>query len=366
MNHGAHDDHCSSHAPAPPAAIVPGAVWTCPMHPQIRRNGPGTCPICGMALEPLEPSLDDGPNPELVDFTRRLWVAGVLSVPLLAVSMVSEMLGIHLVSPMASPWIQLALTAPMVLWAGLPFFERGWTSLRTRHYNMFTLIAIGVGAAFLYSLVATLAPGLFPPSFRAHGMAVPVYYEAAGVVVAFVLLGQVLELRARAATGRAIRALLDLAPKTARRIAADGSEAEIPLADVAVGDHLRVRPGEAIPRRRDGARGALAGRRIDAYRRAGAGAQAGQGAGDRRHRQRHRQPAHRSARGGRRHRARADRPDGGGGAAQPRADPDDHRPRLGMVRAAGGAGRAGDPSSCGISWVPSRASAMRCSTRSRC
>jgi Cu+-exporting ATPase len=233
--------------PKPEPTATPGAIWTCPMHPQIRQQGPGTCPICGMALEPEEPSLDDGPNPELVDFTRRLWVAGVLAVPLLAISMVAEMLGIHVVSPASSPWVQLALSAPIVLWAGLPFFQRGWTSLRTRHLNMFTLISIGVGAAFLYSLVATVAPGIFPPTFRMHGGVVPVYYEAAGVVVALVLLGQVLELRARAATGRAIRALMDLAPKTARRVRSDGSEEEVSLADVAAGDRLRIRPGDAIP-----------------------------------------------------------------------------------------------------------------------
>jgi Cu+-exporting ATPase len=231
--------------PAPGAS--PGVIWTCPMHPQIRRDGPGTCPICGMALEPEEPSLDDAPNPELVDFTRRLWVSGVLTVPLLTISMGAEMLGIHLVDPMWSSWIQLLLTAPIVLWGGLPFFERGWASLRTRRYNMFTLIAIGVGAAFLYSLVATVTPGLFPPSFRDHGAMVPVYYEAAGVVVTLVLLGQVLELRARAATGRAIRALLNLAPKMAHRLNADNSESDVPLTEVVVGDRLRVRPGEAIP-----------------------------------------------------------------------------------------------------------------------
>jgi len=234
-------------APRPGPEATPGAMWTCPMHPQIRQEGPGTCPICGMALEPEEPTLDDRPNPELVDFTRRLWVSAILTVPLLAVSMGAEMLGLQLVRPAASPWVQLALTAPIVLWGGLPFFERGWASLKSRHYNMFTLIAIGVGAAFLYSLVATLAPQLFPPSFRQHGMMIPVYYEAAGVVVTLVLLGQVLELRARAATGRAIRALMDLAPKLARRIGADGSEAEVTLADVVAGDRLRVRPGEAVP-----------------------------------------------------------------------------------------------------------------------
>ncbi len=223
-----------------------GQMWTCPMHPQIRQQGPGTCPICGMALEPEAPSLDDAPNPELVDFTRRWWVSAVLSVPLLVLTMGADLLGLHLVSPAISQWIQLALAAPIVLWAGAPFFVRGWTSLKTHHLNMFTLISIGVGAAFLYSLVATLAPGIFPDTFKTHGM-VPVYYEAAGVVVALVLLGQVLELRARASTGKAIRALLNLAPKTARRIAADGTETEVPLAEIVAGDRLRVRPGEAVP-----------------------------------------------------------------------------------------------------------------------
>ncbi len=224
----------------------PGVVYTCPMHPQIRQVGPGTCPICGMALEPEDPTVDHGPNPELVDFTRRTWVAAALTIPLLAISMVAELLGIQFVPPAASPWIQLALTAPIVLWAGWPFFERGWASIGNRHLNMFTLIAIGVGTAFAYSVVATIAPGLFPDTFRMHGV-VPVYYEAAGVVVTLVLLGQVLELRARAATGRAIRALMDLAPKRATRVKDDGTEEEVDLADVVVGDHLRIRPGEAVP-----------------------------------------------------------------------------------------------------------------------
>jgi Cu+-exporting ATPase len=167
----ANPDAYLSDKPKPEPMATPGAMWTCPMHPQIRQEGPGTCPICGMALEPEEPSLDDTPNPELVDFTRRLWVAGALTIPLLVVSMFAEMLGLHVVSPAASPWVQLALTAPIVLWAGWPFFERGWTSLRTRHLNMFTLIAIGVGAAFLYSVVATLAPGIFSdlPHAWEHG-----------------------------------------------------------------------------------------------------------------------------------------------------------------------------------------------------
>ena len=233
----------------PRAEVIaePGAMWTCPMHPEIRQQGPGTCPICGMALEPEEPSLDDAPNPELVDFTRRWWVSAALAVPLLILTMGTEFLGLHLVDPVYSPWIQLGLTAPIVLWAGWPFFTRGWTSIVTGKLNMFTLIAIGVGAAFVYSLVATVAPDLFPATFRMHGGMVPVYYEAAGVVVALVLLGQVLELRARAATGKAIRALLNLAPKTARRINADGTETEVSLSDVLTGDRLRVRPGEAVP-----------------------------------------------------------------------------------------------------------------------
>nr|WP_293856007.1 heavy metal translocating P-type ATPase [Sphingomonas sp. SCN 67-18] len=240
-------DRYDEGTPRPQPEAAPDAIWTCPMHPEIRQPGYGSCPICGMALEPEAPSLDDGPNPELVDFTRRLWVAALLSVPLLIVSMGADMLGLHLLPAALSPWVQLGLTAPIVLWAGAPFFARGWTSLRTRRLNMFTLIALGVGAAFAYSLVATLAPGLFPPAFTGHGGAVPVYYEAAGVVVTLVLLGQVLELRARAATGRAIRALMDLAPKTGWRIGADGAETQIALADVVVGDRLRVRPGEAVP-----------------------------------------------------------------------------------------------------------------------
>lgn len=240
-------DNYVSTKPKVEIAATPGAMWTCPMHPQIRQQGPGTCPICGMALEPEEPSLENEPNPELIDFTRRWWVSAALAVPLLILTMGTEFLGLHLVPPAYSPWIQLVLTAPIVLWAGWPFFTRGWTSVVTLKLNMFTLIAIGVGAAFFYSLVATVAPGLFPATFRMHGGMVPVYYEAAGVVVALVLLGQVLELRARAATGKAIRALLNLAPKTARRINADSSESDIPLADVLTGDRLRVRPGEAIP-----------------------------------------------------------------------------------------------------------------------
>lgn len=234
-------------APANTAQVAEGAVWTCPMHPQIQRNKAGSCPICGMALEPETPELSDAPNPELVDFTRRWWVSAALSVPLLILSMGSEMAGWQLVPSAWSPWIQLALTSPIVLWAGWPFFERGWASVRSAKLNMFTLISIGVGAAFAYSVVATLKPDWFPSSFRMMGGTVPVYYEAAGVVVALVLLGQVLELRARAATGKAIRALLNLVPKAATLIGSDGRETTVPIASIIVGNHLRLKPGEAIP-----------------------------------------------------------------------------------------------------------------------
>lgn len=236
----------TSTAPAPPMA-ADFTAWTCPMHPDVRSDKPGSCPICGMALEPAAPQADDGPNPELVDFTRRLWVSGIFALPLLLVSMGADMLGMHLLPMRWSPWAQLALALPIVLWSGRPLFERGWSSLRSRHYNMFTLVTIGVGAAFIYSVVATVAPGLFPATFREHGGMVPVYYEAAGVVVALVLLGQVLELRARAATGRAIQALLNLAPKMAALIGADGTERTVPVADIRVGDRIRIHPGEAVP-----------------------------------------------------------------------------------------------------------------------
>ncbi|HEX8444409.1 MAG TPA: heavy metal-binding domain-containing protein, partial [Allosphingosinicella sp.] len=210
------------HDPAlthPPMGALPeaaeGTVWTCPMHPEIRRNGPGTCPICGMGLEPAEPSLEEGPNPELIDMTRRFWVSAAFSVPLLVLAMGTELFGWHLMPMRTFVWIQLALATPVVLWGGWPFFERGWASLQTRNLNMFTLIALGVGVSYSYSLVAALAPDLFPPSFRTMGGVVPVYFEAAAVITTLVLLGQVLELRARSATGKAIRALLGLAPKTA-------------------------------------------------------------------------------------------------------------------------------------------------------
>ena len=240
-----HHDHRQS-MPIDPATVAPGVMWICPMHAQIRQDGPGTCPICGMALEPESPSLADAPNPELIDFTRRFWVAAALALPLFVLAMGTDMLGWHLLPMRTMSFVQLALATPVVLWAGLPFFERAIQSLRTRNLNMFTLIGLGVGVAYAYSVVATLAPGLFPESLMVHGQ-VPVYFEAAAVIVALVLLGQVLELRARAATGKAIKALLGLAPKHARRIAPDGSETDVDIGHIAVGDLLRVRPGEKIP-----------------------------------------------------------------------------------------------------------------------
>ena len=217
------------------------------MHPQIRRNGPGQCPICGMALEPLEPTLDEGPNPELISMTRRFWVSAAFSIPLVALAMGGDLFGWEPLPMSASTWLQLALATPVVLWGGWPFFERFWASLKTRNLNMFTLIGLGVGVAYGYSLVATIAPGIFPASLKTMGGLVPVYFEAAAVITTLVLLGQMLELRARSATGKAIRALLGLAPKTARRVNDNGSEDDIPLEHVHVGELLRIRPGEKVP-----------------------------------------------------------------------------------------------------------------------
>jgi P-type Cu+ transporter len=237
-------------APAsPPGGALPGTIWTCPMHPEVRRDGPGACPICGMALEPEEVSLEAGPNPETADMIRRFWIGLVLTLPVFMLEMGAHLVPAlhHLVPARLSGWIQFALASPVVLWAGWPFFARGWISLQTRNLNMFTLIAMGTGVAWGYSVVALLAPGLFPAAFRGPGGAVALYFEAAAVITVLVLLGQVLELRARERTSGAIKALLGLAPKTARRIAADGSEAEVPLEHVMVGDRLRVRPGEKVP-----------------------------------------------------------------------------------------------------------------------
>lgn len=233
-----------------PEPAPPGTLFTCPMHPEILQEGPGPCPICGMALEPMGVIAKDAPNEELIDFTRRLKVAVPLSLVILVLDMSAHVFGLDVLpflSPHAEQWLLLALATPAVLWCGWPFFERGFKSLRTGWLNMFTLIALGTGAAYLYSVVATIAPDLFPASMRnAHGL-VPVYFEAAAVIAALVLVGQVLELRAREKTGGAIRALLDLAPKTALRVLKDDKTKTVPLAEVKVGDVLRVRPGDKIP-----------------------------------------------------------------------------------------------------------------------
>jgi Cu+-exporting ATPase len=233
--------------PKQPEPTTPaGTIYTCPMHPEVRQVGPGSCPICGMALEPEQVSLDDAPDPELADMTRRFWIALVLTLPVFVIEMGSHLGLMHLVPPAWSNWISLVLATPVVLWAGAPFFVRGWNSLVTRNLNMFTLIAMGTGVAWAYSVVGTLAPQWFPPAFRdMHGV-VAVYFEAAAVITVLVLLGQVLELRARARTSGAIRALLGLAPKTARRIGENGDE-DVAIDAIAVGDLLRVRPGEKIP-----------------------------------------------------------------------------------------------------------------------
>ena len=242
------------HKTAPqPIDVTPATKarqYTCPMHPEIIRDGPGSCPICGMALEPLTASLDEEDNAELTDMTRRLWVAAVLSLPVLALGMSELVPGQplqQLISMKTQAWLQLALASPVVLWAGWPFFVRAWQSIVHRSLNMFTLIGLGVGVGYLFSVIAVLVPGIFPASFRDHEGNVPVYFEAAAVIVTLVLLGQVLELRARSQTGSAIKALLGLAPKTARRLRPDGQEEDVPLDHVHVGDRLRVRPGEKVP-----------------------------------------------------------------------------------------------------------------------
>jgi len=231
---------------APEPAAPAGTLYTCPMHPEVRQVGPGSCPICGMALEPEQVSLDDAPDPELIDMVRRFWIALVLTLPVFGTEMGSHFGLMQIVPPSWSNWISFALSTPVVLWAGAPFFVRGWRSLMTRHLNMFTLIAMGTGVAYLYSVIGTLAPQAFPPALRDMHGAVAVYFEAAAVITVLVLLGQVLELRARERTSGAIRALLGLAPKTARRIADHGDE-DVAIETIAVGDLLRVRPGEKIP-----------------------------------------------------------------------------------------------------------------------
>jgi P-type Cu+ transporter len=231
-----------------PETLPDGTIYTCPMHPEIRQVGPGACPICGMALEPDVASADAGPNPELVDMTRRFWIGLVLTVPVFALEMGAHIFGAHnWVDPRLSNYIQFASATPVVLWAGWPFFVRGWRSLVTRNLNMFTLIAMGTGVAYLYSLAATFVPEIFPHTFRGHSGVPASYFEAASVITILVLMGQVLELRAREATSGAIRALLDLVPKTARRVKDDGADEEVTLDTVQAGDRLRVRPGDMVP-----------------------------------------------------------------------------------------------------------------------
>lgn len=245
-----HDPKAFVAEDAAPAREVPSGevIYTCPMHPQIRRPGPGNCPICGMALEPETVTTETGPSHELVDMTRRFWIGLALALPVVVLEMGGHLIDLHmLVGAQTSNWIQLVLATPVVLWAGWPFFERGWQSLVTRHLNMFTLIAMGTGVAWLYSVVATAAPGLFPDTLRAADGSVAVYFEAAAVITVLVLLGQVLELRAREQTGGAIRALLDLAPKTARRVRDDGTDEDVSLDAIVAGERLRVRPGEKVP-----------------------------------------------------------------------------------------------------------------------
>ena len=236
--------------PAAPCVTLSKTEYVCPMHPEIVRPEPGSCPICGMALEPRTVSLADVPNPELVDMTRRLWISAALSLPLFILAMSDMLPGqplMHLISPRPLNWVQFIIATPVVLWGGWPFFERGWRSIINRNLNMFTLIAVGVGASYLYSVVATLFPGIFPQSFYGHSGTVAVYFEAAAIITTLVVLGQVLELRARSHTSSAIRALLGLSPKTARIIHGDGREEDIPIDRVQSDDRLRVRPGERVP-----------------------------------------------------------------------------------------------------------------------
>ena len=253
-DHASHEESRSARADGATEHSAQGdthatnAIYTCPMHPQIRKIGPGNCPICGMTLEPLVASTEAEPNAELMDMTRRFWIGLALAAPVLVLEMGGHLFNLHrLLAPQASNWLQLILATPVVIWAGWPFFVRGAQSLVTRNLNMFTLIAMGTGIAWIYSVIATLAPSLFPPAFRNLDGSVPIYFEAAAVITVLVLLGQVLELRAREQTGGAIRALLNLAPMTAKRVKEDGSDEEVSLTEVHVGDRLRVRPGEKVP-----------------------------------------------------------------------------------------------------------------------
>ena len=241
-------DRYMGDAPKRIEQVPEGAIWTCPMHPEVQQSAPGSCPICGMALEPMTPTLSDGPSPEYADMKRRFVIGLILALPVVALEMGGHLTGLrHMLDGRVANLVQMALATPVVLWAGWPFFERGWASVKSRHLNMFTLIAMGTGVAWAYSVAAALAPGIFPAAFRANDGSVAVYFEAAAVITVLVLLGQLLELRARETTSGAIRALLDLSPKLARRVRPDGSDEEITLDAVLVGDTLRVRPGEKVP-----------------------------------------------------------------------------------------------------------------------
>ncbi len=346
--------------PKQPAAAVPeGTIYTCPMHPEIRQIGPGACPICGMALEPEIATADSGPNPELIDMTRRFWIGLALALPVFVLEMGAHIFGAHgWIDARLSGWVQFALATPVVLWAGWPFFVRGAQSLVTRNLNMFTLIALGTGVAYGYSVVATLLPQLFPMQFRGHDGTVPVYFEAAAVITVLVLLGQVLELRAREATSGAIRALLDLAPKTARRVRDDGSDEEVSLDLITVGDKLRVRPGDKVPV--DGE--VIEGRSsVDESMVTGEPMPVSKDHGasrDWRHHQSVRQFRDDRLEGWPRHPARPDRADGRHRPALARADPTAGGPRVRLVRAAGDRHRRPRLCAPGRCSVPSRALPM--------
>ena len=243
-----HHHHCHGDGNNTPPPVIPGAQYTCPMHPEIVQDGPGSCPKCGMALEPMMITRDAEPNEELIDMTRRFWIGLALALPVFILEMGGHLFHTDFgLDPRVSGWIQFVLATPVVLWAGAPFFQRGWSSVVTNNLNMFTLIAMGTGTAYIYSVVAILFPHVFPSAFRNENGTVPVYFEAAAVITVLVLLGQVLELRARDRTSEALRSLLDLAPRTARRVKDCGSEEEVDLGEVQKGDRLRVRPGESIP-----------------------------------------------------------------------------------------------------------------------
>ena len=338
-----------------------GTIYTCPMHPKSARTGRATARSAGWRWSRSRSTAEAGPNLELIDMTRRFWIGLALALPVVVLEMGGHIpaLGLHdLVSPRLSTWLQFLFATPVVLWAGWPFFERAWASVVHRSLNMFSLIALGTGAAYLYSLVATFAPGIFPAGFRGMDGTVAVYFEAAAVITVLVLLGQVLELRAREQTGGAIRALLNLAPKTARRLTAAGEDEEIAVEQVELGDRLRVRPGDGVPV--DGT--VLEGKSaVDESMVTGESmpvAKQARRQADRRHRQRHRRAGHARRQSRLGHHAGAHRRHGGGGAAQSRADPAHGGHGVGLVRPGGHRWRLSSPSSLGPSGVPPLPSPM--------